>query len=660
MKRSRWLGPTGSLVLGATLATQPLAAQEPTDTVAIEELVVTATRLAVPAAAVSSAVTVLRGAELREQGVTHVIDAIRALPGLSVVQNGPPGATASLFVRGGESDYVQVLVDGVPINEPGGRADLASLTTDNIERIEVVRGPASVLYGSDAVSGVIQIFTRTGGERTRASASVRGGSYGTLAYDAELSGAAGPVSYAIAASRYGTDGVYEINNEYRNDVLSGRVHYRPDALTEINATVRYGDARYHYPTDGAGNVVDSNAYQDDQRLVLGLELARRLTDRFEARLLLSASELDALTHDAQDNAADTLGSWAYRSVSDIRRRAAELRANYNLADRGVLTAGVELEAQSLDNESESDGEWGPSSDAFNAERTNHGYYTQLLLEPAGNLYLTLGARLDDNEAFGSFETYRAGIAYALPTGTRLRGAFGTAFKEPTFHENYSEGYSRGNPDLHPERSRSWEVGIEQSVRDGRITLAATYFDQRFRDMIQYRTVPVESNEPNYENIARADVSGIELEATLAPLPGLAARLGYTRLDSEVVDAGFQEGPDAEFVNGQRLIRRPDHSARLDMRYALGSRGAFDLGVRYVGGRDDLDFSEWPSKRVQLPAYTLVDLGTELRLVPAADRRPAITAMLRVENLLDESYQEIVHFRTRGRALTVGVRVGTGG
>lgn len=649
-----------ALAPASALTPEPALAQEPQDTVALGELVVTATRVAVPLATVPAAVTVVRGEELRARGVAHVLDAIRALPGISVVQSGSHGATTSLFVRGGESDYVKVLVDGVPINEPGGRADLANLSTANIERIEVVRGPASVLYGSDAVSGVIQIFTRNGGERTRATASVRAGSYGTLAYDAEVSGSAGPVNFALAAAHYGTDGVYAFNNEYRNDVVSGRLRYRPDALTEIVATLRYGDARYHYPTDGAGNVVDRNAYQDDQRLVAGLEIARRLTDRFEARLLLTASELDALTHDAQDDAADTLGAFAYRSDSDIRRRAAELRANYRLAELGTLTAGVEFEAQSLENASESDSEWGPSSDAFGAERTNRGYYTQLLLEPIGSLYLTLGARLDDNDAFGTFETYRAGIAYGFASGTRLRGAFGTAFKEPTFHENYSEGYSRGNPDLRPERSRSWEAGIEQSLLGGRITLAATYFDQRFRDMIQYRAVPIDANEPNYENIAKVDISGVELEASLTPMRGLAARIGYTHLDATVVDAGFQEGPDAEFVHGRPLIRRPAHSARLDLRYGLARRGTLDLGVQYIGERDDLDFSDWPSKRVTLPAYTRVDIGTELALLSESGRRPAVTALLRVENLFDEDYEEIVRFRTRGRTLTAGVRVGSGG
>src|SRR5690606_2446363 len=356
-----------ALALVAALAPAPALAQESRDTVALDELVVTATRVAVPLATVPAAVTVIRGEELRARGVAHVLDAIRALPGISVVQNGAQGATTSLFVRGGESDYVQVLVDGVPINEPGGRADLANLSTANIERIEVVRGPASVLYGSDAVSGVIQIFTKEGRGRTRANVTVRGGSRGTLEYGADISGAAGPASYSFSASRFRTDGIYDFNNEYRNDALSGRIRFEPDARTDATLTVRYGSGEFHYPTDSGGEVVDRNAYQLEDRLTLGFEAARRLTDRLELRLLLSLSDLEAGTSDAQDDETDTSGTYAYFSDSDTRRRAVDLRANYGLGTSVVLTGGVELEDQQTESSSEYESEWGPGSDSFGAE-----------------------------------------------------------------------------------------------------------------------------------------------------------------------------------------------------------------------------------------------------------------------------------------------------
>ncbi len=506
---------------------------------------------------------------------------------------------------------------------------------------------------------MIQVFTRSGRGRPRGSATVRGGSHGTLEYGAEVGGEAGAASYAFSASRFATDGVYAYNNEYRNGALSGRIRIEPDARTEASLTLRYGDSEFHYPTDGAGNVVDRNAFQTEERLVVGLEAGRRLTDRLEARLLLTAAGIESGIRDGRDDAADTLGVYAYRSRGETRRGALDLRANYRLAAAALVTAGVELEDQTLESRSEYDAQWGPGADTFDAGRTNRGFYAQALLEPLAALSLTLGARLDDNEAFGTFDTYRAGVAYRAGRGTKLRASVGTAFKEPTFYENYAVGFVRGNPDLRPERSLSWEAGVEQSLLRERLSLSATYFDQRFRDLIQYRSLPIGSTGPNYENVVEANAAGLELELRVVPLDGLDANVAYTYLDAEAADAGFDAGPDAEFVRGRPLLRRPAHAARLDLRFAPRERGVVDLGVRYVGERDDLLFTEWPAKRVTLPAYAVADVGAELALVRAEGRRPGITALLRVENLFDEAYEEVANYATRGRTILAGIRVGAG-
>src|SRR5690606_30087462 len=336
-------------------------------------------------------------------------------------------------------------------------------------------------------------------------------------------------------------------------------------------TVRYGSGEFHYPTDSGGEVVDRNAYQLEDRLTLGFEAARRLTDRLELRLLLSLSDLEAGTRDAQADESDTSGTYAYFADTETRRRSVDLRANYGLGTSVVLTAGVELEDQQTESSSEYESEWGPGSDSFGAERTNRGVYAQALVQPIPALSLTLGARVDDNDAFGTFGTYRAGVAYRPAQGTKLRAGIGTAFKEPTFYENFATGFVRGNPDLRPERSLSWEVGIEQALLGNRLSVAATYFDQRFRDMIQYRSLPFGSTEPNYENVVEANARGVELELRAAPVAALTASLAYTYLDTEAVDAGYATGPDAEYVQGMPLLRRPTHSARLDLRYAPAER-----------------------------------------------------------------------------------------
>jgi vitamin B12 transporter len=208
----------------APLSPHPAAlnAQETRDTASLPEIVVTATRYPVAPDSVAATVTVLRGDDLRAQGIHFVGDALRQVPGAHLVQGGPYGAAASLFVRGGESDYVKVLVDGVAVNQPGGFYDFASLTTDNVERIEVLRGPGSVLYGSDAIAGVIQIVTRQGDDGLRLGATGEAGSFGSARWEASVLGGADALGWSASVSRITSEGTYEFNNDYRNTVASGR------------------------------------------------------------------------------------------------------------------------------------------------------------------------------------------------------------------------------------------------------------------------------------------------------------------------------------------------------------------------------------------------------------------------------------------------------
>src|SRR2546426_28655 len=305
-----------------------VAAQHPADTVRLEPVVVTATRLPTRAGAVPEAGTGVSGAALRDAGVTSVFDALREVPGAAVFQTGSFGGQTSLFLRGGQSNYVKVLVDGVPLNQPGGSYDFANLTTDNVDRIEVLRGPASVLYGSDAVTGVVQIFTRRGAEPSRATAALEAGTYGARHGIAGVSGGGPGASYSVSLSRFSAAGLYPFNNRYRNDVFSGLVRVTPDPRTDATLSVRYTDDVYHFPTDGGGNVVDRNQFNFENGPTLGLDLGRFLTPRLEARLQLAASQADGGYEDPPDDPADTLGFYTtYRTRANLRRASAEVRGN---------------------------------------------------------------------------------------------------------------------------------------------------------------------------------------------------------------------------------------------------------------------------------------------------------------------------------------------
>ncbi|UCF39946.1 MAG: TonB-dependent receptor, partial [Gemmatimonadota bacterium] len=257
--------------------------QQPADTVALAPVVVTATRIPTPRSALAATVTVLKGEDLEADGIRTVADALRDVAGMHVVRGGSHGSLTSLFVRGGESDYVKVLVDGAPLNEPGGAVNLADLTVDNVERIEIVRGPTSVVYGSDAVSGVIQVFTRRGRGPLGAGASFRGGSRGSLEAELAVDGGNDLVGYSLAASRSATDGIHPFNSGYDNLVVSGALRLTPDVRTDVDLALRYGDSEFHVPTDFTGALADSNAVQQRQRFAAALDAGRFLSQTVEGR-----------------------------------------------------------------------------------------------------------------------------------------------------------------------------------------------------------------------------------------------------------------------------------------------------------------------------------------------------------------------------------------
>lgn len=636
--------------------TVPGTAETP-DSVAfqLEQLIVTAHRIPLPAEKVAPRVTVLTGEELRAHGFHFVSDALRQVAGISMIQGGSFGSLSSLFLRGGESDYVRVLVDGVPVNEPGGSYDFANLTADNVERIEVLRGPGSVLYGSDAMTGVVQIFTRRGRGAPRVEGGVRGGTLGTLAWDAAVMGGTERVHYSAGASRLSSDGLIDLNNEYRDLAVSGRVEVAPDERTEASVSLRYTDAEFHFPTDGAGRVSDANQLQLRKELSLGIEGGRRLTRRLEARLRASIEAGELKIDDPPDGPADTLGFFAFASTQDVDRRLGELRLHYHLGPTAIVTVGGELEEEELRSTNRSDSEFGPSSGELGAARTNRAVYVQALADPAPRLSASLGLRLDDNEEFGSFGTYRASAVYRLPAGVRLRGSYGIGFKEPTFFENFAQGFVLGNPRLDPERSRSWEIGADYGVSRNRFQLAATYFDQRFRDLIQFAFTPPEPGASNFFNVGAADADGMEIEARVEPTTGLFLESSYTYLRTRVVDAGLEEGPGAAFVQGRRLLRRAAHTVSAALAYRERRGGALTLAVRGIGRRDDLDFSGFPAERVRLPTYVTVDLAASWPLVRAPNGAAKLAPTLRVENLLNHSYEELANFPARRRTIFAGAR-----
>ena len=646
--------PSPRMAVLALVLPLPLAAQAGRDTVTLRPVVVTATRLPVPVDAVSAAVTVIRGEELAARGVRTVADALRDVLGAAVVRAGAEGSQTSLFLRGGESDYVKVLVDGVPVNQPGGAFDFAHLATDAVDRIEIVRGPVSVLYGSDAVTGVVQVFTRGGTGPLRGSLEAGGGSRSAGRIGGALAGGVAAWRWTAEASRSAIDGVYDVNDHYANTTAAATLRLAPGAATAVALTARWGDAVSHFPTDGAGRPVDGNQSVTDRGPTIAVDLARRLGATLEARLLAAWHESDQRFDDAPDGPGDTLGVFAYRSRAEMRRTGVGARLEWRPRPETAITGGAELERQRLRQRSDAESSFGPFSDAVDTTRHTAAWFVQALGGMGRRVSVSAGARLEDNERFGRVVTWRAGASWRAAAGTRVRLAAGTGFKEPTFLEQYGGAGTIGDPDLRPERSRSWEVGLEQDLGAGRVTLGATYFDQQFSDLVEYAFAPAPPDSVNYFNVGGARADGVEASVTATPTATLTAAVGYTFLLTRVTAPGFDPGPGAALAAGERLLRRPAHAGFVRLSWAPGRRLTAGADARYVGDRDDLDFTTFPFARVSLAPYALVGLSAAVDLSSAGRRGLVLRA--RADNLFDTTYQEVHGFRTPGRTLFLGAEV----
>ena len=613
-----------------------LAGQTPTDTVELNPVVVTATRIPTPARDLPVAVTVISGAQLRERDIRTVADALRTVPGADVVATNAYGSQTSLFLRGGESDYVKVLIDGVPQNAPGGAYDFANLTTDNVERIEVVRGPASVLYGSDAVTGVVQIFTRDGRGPARGTVAWSGGTYGSSALDATLAAGGERAGYSVGVSRFASDGLYPFNNQYRNEVVSGRVRLRPDERTDAALSLRYGDALYHFPTDGSGDTVSHNQHQLDRGPSVGLDLGHVFSSRTEGRFT-AGWHRDNLQYAIAKNGPADSTTFPYSSSDWITRTGVDARLNVRPLASAIVTVGGAFEREAMS---------GTTLDSARS-RNDGAAYLQVVTAPERAVSVAVGARLEDNQRFGTYVTHRTGVAVRIVQGMRAIASVGTGFKEPSFYETFATGFVRGNPDLAPEHSLNWEAGLEYTGRGRTLTLRATYFHQRFRDLIQYSGAPLGRDSVNYSNVADAAARGVELGVQGALRGGLSLDAGYTYLDSR------------DFATSLRLQRRPAHSASLGLGYGLGARGTASLVAVFTGDRDDYDYSTFPAPRVTLPPHTRVDGSGSYQLVRARGTLPAVGFTARIENLLGARYEDVKNFPARGRTLLVGGRLDWG-
>lgn len=593
-------------------------AQQDEDAFRLDPLIVTATRSAERLSQTTRTVTVISAEDIAAQGAHTVADALRGIPGLDVVRTGSLGGTTSIFARGGESAHTAVLIDGVKVNLMGDSSDLAHLSVNNIERIEVLRGPASTLYGSAAVGGVIHIITKQGSGPLSADLNASGGSFRTYTQRAAVSAGSMWGGLSVSANRVESDGHLAFNNQYDNANLSLRADLLPDEHTNIDFTLRYTDTEYHFPTDGAGNLCCPDRFSTTHETALGLRGSRTLLPWWNSSVQL-AFHRHKRRHYSGDGSRDTY---------DAARLAIDWQSALDFR-LGNLTLGVAHE----DDEGEDD-EVTEANEHFRQRKT--AGYAQLRLKPMEPMVLIGGLRVDRHSRFGTEPTYQVSAAYFLPSRTKLRATLGTGFREPNrLQIAPSKFIPTVNLELKPERSVTWELAVEQRMWEERLRLEGVFFSNRFRDLIEYRYEPP-PGQSTYFNIEEAKTHGVELSATVTLLPSWTVGTAYTWLHTE----------DAE---GEPLLRRPEHKIRLFGQY---TRGRFDARVdlHHIGERADLD---WPD-RVDNPAYTKVNVALAYKLIETEQR--TLELFSRVENLFDEDYEEAYGYETPGFAAFGGIRM----
>ncbi|MEE8405281.1 MAG: TonB-dependent receptor [candidate division Zixibacteria bacterium] len=601
-----------------------------------DSIVVTANRIATPLREIGSSVTVITRAEIENSQAVMITDILRNVPGLDVVQSGGTGTLTSLFLRGANAHHTLVLLDGISLNDPSSpnnAADLSNLRTENISRIEILRGPQSVLYGPEAIGGVVQLFTKTGSDKSELSFSSETGSFNSLNFKTGLIGSYKKLSYSLSATFLETDGISAAdaddgateNDGYKNSQLSSRLDFHFSEALNLRLTGRYTDSKSDI--DKTSGVLDDPNYVSDQKeQQYGARLIHRpANSSWRHQLSLSVTDIKRNSFDTYDVDHPSDSQSTFTSGERI---AISWQSSLQIARRNALTIGIESERSEFSSNLFFRSSFPDFISIIGGEHAwNRGVYIFDQAQIGEKLFLTAGARLDEHKQFGSTGTYRITAAYLLDEiRARLRAVIGTGYKAPSIFQLYHPSPFIGNPDLLPEKSQSWEIGAEHEFAAELFTFSITYFDNNYKDLIQ-----------GTENLAEASSHGLEASLELKS-DQFRSRIDYSYTRSE------------DKTTGQELIRRPARKLVLLASYQPGQSLTLNMTARHVGERDDLDFRPFPAKRVTLESYTVVNLAASYVL----SQNLQLTG--RIDNLFDEDYQEVLTYGNIPVSAHFGIKV----
>jgi outer membrane cobalamin receptor len=634
-----------------------------------ERVVVSATRheTTVEEAGVSATVYTKQDLELRQ--APNVADVLRDTPGLTIVRYGRPGSLTQMFARGGQRTGTLVMVDGVPVNDPGGEINLAGFSTNGLERVEVVRGPESALFGAEASSGVIQLFTVRGNPEDRfprGSVTYERGSFQTDRVAANLAGGTGArMDYSLSGEQFHTVGEYQ-NDYFRNTTGTANVGVRLGASSQVRGIFRAFDSMLGAPNQVGYGIQDLDANEATRDYVAAVRLddvrgrnyVQRLSfgyhrswDLFTDPKADGPFDIAALVRDGNrrvylerllTSIPETIPAGTRLETRSVLLYASDpflsLTSRKNVDYQGTLTHsggaavfGYEFERQRGD------------LSGNDIARDNHGFFLHEQRAIANRLFLSGGLRMEHNSAFGNKLTPRGAASLRVASSTFVRFSAGLGITEPSLLQNYArDPYFVGNPNLRPEKTTSYEAGVVREWFGRRLRTEAAAFHNSFRDLIVFVFLPFPAPS-TWQNVETSRARGLEFNAQARIVAGLTASGNFTRMWSRITKSS---SPNSLFTGvGQELPRRPGNSGAASLAYARG-RFSAQAGALFAGERQDTDVFGVTRN----PGYQDVYAGASMRV------SRYLNPFLRVNNLLDQRYQEILGYPAQSRAINGGLRV----
>ncbi|HEV8723106.1 MAG TPA: TonB-dependent receptor [Candidatus Binatia bacterium] len=609
--------------------------QEPT----LPPVFVTSTRTETPLQQVTTSASVITAKDIQDQQAETVLEALRNVPGLDVVQSGSRGTATSVFIRGSESDHVLVLIDGVEVNSTTlGAFNFAHLTTDNVERIEILRGAGGTLYGSQAIGGVINIITKKGQGPLEAGLSLEGGNGSTHRQTLSLRGGAGKLGYSFSAARIESQGFHSVNDDYRNLAASARLDYQVTEDASLKGIFHFVKTDLGlFNNNNFASQPDPNAREAGTQYLGKLEWEQKILKNWDYRI--SGSMFKEHIKDSDDVDACTFFGFPCDSRTRDRFRpridTGEFQTNYRFEEWSTTTFGVEYKRRSAS-----------TSGGIDKAIRNLGYYLQEQFQFLDRrLIMIPGIRLDDNQSFGTVLTPSFSTAYLFrETGTKVKGSYAKGFKAPTLNELFfPPGFgcpAFGNPNLSPEKSWELNAGVEQEVLRDRVKLGVTYFHREVQDLIEGRPIP---GDPfgcfRAENVGTARFDGVEWNLGIKLLSSLTVNANYTYLDWDTADG--------------KLRRRPRHRGSMNLNFFHEGLN-INLNANLIGSRDDFRASS-PFGDITKPGYGIFDLASYYSLPWKVPGVKNLTLFGKIENLFNKKYEEADGFRARPLNFLLGVR-----